>query len=612
MKRIGKSILQQCYLGVRNTSIFARLLVAFLFVIILPSMFLINFIYKRIENEFYTTGINYIYQNLDVAGQKTYDKILDYEQLAKQLVDQSQVEKRIEQGAAKSELENLLYDMMEEEAFYNILMVSDKEYYRPVSGEGSIKGNPVVSLNKLRSSQVYKKSMSSGNTINWFNTKSQNDMYYGSDKKNSYLGNYVTMTYKITAKGETQALLVFNITVQKFSGLANISKLYGQDLFLADKNGILINLSNDFSYRNYPSSIWDDLYQNESTIYQISLSDKDTLFVTKKLGKNDWYVVSILKKEKLMKVSYDVRNIILIVVAVTTVISLIICALVTFSISYPLDRFKKAMSRFAKEDFYMEYEDTGKDQIAQASHIFQGMVNRIRILAANQVESQRQISMEQLKQKEMYVSALQMQINPHFLYNMLDLIRWNIVHLEKGNGRISRMMSGYSNLLRYNIKIGEGYATIAEELEHVEKYIKLLELLYEKEIDLKVMDNHISPEQYKIGKLFFQPVIENTIIHGKINTMEQPFIQIALYKKDNMLCIDILNNGKPISGEKAQEVNRQFQEEYSRQTSVGLLNVNQRIKLLFGEEYGMEIGEKEGLVCVTMTLPALEEYEGGA
>ena len=253
--------------------------------------------------------------------------------------------------------------------------------------------------------------------------------------------------------------------------------------------------------------------------------------------------------------------------------ALLICLVVTLSISYPLRRLKYAMSEYAQKDFYTKYEDMGNDQIAQVGSIFKSMVDRIRMLAREQVKNEKKISEEKMKQKEMYLSALQMQINPHFLYNMLDLVRWNIINMEHVNGRrVSRMISGYSEMLRYNIKLGDSYAKLWEELFCTKKYVKLLELLYDKKIDLSISCDEKARECL-VAKLLLQPVIENTITHGKIHLLELPVIKIYVVTDEEEITISILNNGEIVDEDKVR-VNGQVVSLVLRRKARGFFHIS--------------------------------------
>lgn len=623
MKVLNKSF-TGIYKLLRKTSIFKRLLVSFLVVIICPSIILINFIYWVIEAEFYETGINYVYQNLDITSQKIYTELKAYEQLGKDierdrvflkaLEENQRLLKESQEGAkensqeayqeSKTYINNYLYEKAKFLDIAQLSLMTEKDYFEPIDINNKGLGGKLIDINYFKQSKVYKDAMASPNQLNWNNTIDENDMYCSRVRENIYLGNYITLTYKIGDKGQNiKALLVVNINVSALSGLANINKLYNQDLFLIDDTGIITYLSPYYNYYNFPIAIWEEIINQKNEINEYKIQGKDTLFVTQEIGKSNWAIVSIIYKDRFLQSAYDIKKIIIGVTFIMSLVSLGICIIVTYSISYPLKRFQEAMNQFAKEDFYIEYKDEGKDQITEVSNIFQGMVKRIRRLVGKQIKNEIAIKEEKLKQKEMHVNALQMQINPHFLYNMLDLIRWHTIHLEEGNGKVSQMIRGFSNMLRYNIKLGEGYATIEEEINYIKKYLELIQILYDKQIALSIHKENIPIEKIYINKLLFQPIIENTVVHGKISTVDNPLVEIKILIQEEQLIMDISNNGNCIEEERIAYINQVLEQEDDQHKSIGLKNVNQRIKLLFGEQYGLRLSKENEKINVRIRLP---------
>lgn len=601
MKKVSWKLLIKLYALIRKTPIFIRLLSGFLTVILITGIFMTNYIYKETESQFYTTGINYIYENLDNTVQRTYNKLRSYEnQIENLLADSRFISSILGEAPDGLRIEQYLNDWSASMDIESLLVVTDNQYWAADSGID------FVDIDSFRASRIYKETIESAERTRWFNTIKENDVYYANSQRNSYLGNYITLAGKI---GEKDGIIVAVMDIARISGLASTNKLYSQDLFLADSSGMMTYLSADYTYRNYPEKVFLNAVENGDNLYETDIEGEQTIFIPQKIGRGDWYVVSVVLKDNLLKSSHKVQRVILIISVIAIGVSLLICFIVTMSISYPLNRLKRAMSEYAQKDFYTEYQDTGSDQIAQASGIFQSMVKRIRLLAKAQVQAQEKIGEARLKQREMYLSALQMQINPHFLYNMLDLIRWNIVRLENGNGRISRMISGFSGMLRYNIKLGDTYAKLSDELEYAVKYLKLLELLYDKKINFEVNCDDDKVKQCLVAKLLLQPVIENTITHGRIHTMDKPVIKIFIENKDGQVCISVFNNGKIVDETKAEQMNRVFKENNNDYARVGLGNVNRRIKLLFGADYGLSIAVRDSMTCVTMTLPMIYSEE---
>ncbi|MDO4444073.1 MAG: histidine kinase [Bacillota bacterium] len=614
IKKHMKKIAFNLYVMIRKVPIFGRLMIGFVSVIVITGIIMTHYIYKQTEKQFYTTGISYIYENLDNTVQRTYVQLRDYETQVENIAADYERFCQINSSISKTEVGQYLCEKKREMSVEGLFVLTENELYTPLDQEGKPEGIEFTDVEKFKESKIYQDACVNTEKLQWFNTLTENDLFYANEKHNSFLGNFITMTCRIGDYGETKGLVIMVMDIARISGIASTNKLYNQDLFLADSNGIITYLSRDYIYRDYPENVFEKAALKEGEILTESIGGRKTVFVSQPIDRGDWYVVSVVIEKNLMKNSLQLQAIVVTISIVTIVVSLLICFVVTVSISYPLNRLQNAMKNYAQQDFSTQYEDIGNDQIAMASKVFKSMAGRINDLAQEQLKTQAVINEEKLKQKEMYISALQMQINPHFLYNMLDLIRWHIVRLEKGNGRISRMVSGYSGMLRYNIKIGDTYTKLENELAYIEKYVGLLELLYDKKIKIEVFCEKEEIKQCLVAKLLLQPVVENTITHGKINLLDEPLIRIDISKKENIVFLKVYNNGKVIDEETAKTLTDSFVENDRKYTRVGLGNVNRRIKLLFGEEYGMKIYSQDEMTCVEMVFPDVSEntLEGGS
>lgn len=614
IKKHMKKIAFNLYVMIRKVPIFGRLMIGFVSVIVITGIIMTHYIYKQTEKQFYTTGISYIYENLDNTVQRTYVQLRDYETQVENIAADYERFCQINSSISKTEVGQYLCEKKREMSVEGLFVLTENELYTPLDQEGKPEGIEFTDVEKFKESKIYQDACVNTEKLQWFNTLTENDLFYANEKHNSFLGNFITMTCCIGDYGETKGLVIMVMDIARISGIASTNKLYNQDLFLADSNGIITYLSRDYIYRDYPGNVFEKAALKEGEILTESIGGRKTVFVSQPIDRGDWYVVSVVIEKNLMKNSLQLQAIVVTISIVTIVVSLLICFVVTVSISYPLNRLQNAMKNYAQQDFSTQYEDIGNDQIAMASKVFKSMAGRINDLAQEQLKTQAVINEEKLKQKEMYISALQMQINPHFLYNMLDLIRWHIVRLEKGNGRISRMVSGYSGMLRYNIKIGDTYTKLENELAYIEKYVGLLELLYDKKIKIEVFCEKEEIKQCLVAKLLLQPVVENTITHGKINLLDEPLIRIDISKKENIVFLKVYNNGKVIDEETAKTLTDSFVENDQKYTRVGLGNVNRRIKLLFGEEYGMKIYSQDEMTCVEMVFPDVSEntLEGGS
>ncbi len=199
------------------------------------------------------------------------------------------------------------------------------------------------------------------------------------------------------------------------------------------------------------------------------------------------------------------------------------------------------------------------------------------------------------------ICALQTQINPHFLFNTLEAIGNAAALLMKGDNKVTEMIYSLGLLMRISLA-GENYLVpLEEELEHVELYVKLMDFRFRGRIRMH-MEIPEELKSEKIVKLTLQPLIENAIQHGLAHKRSQADIWIKGEKDSDKNYIHVIDNGKGISEEKLLSLQESLKEAViGSGKHIGLRNVNQRLKLVFGEEYGLTIKRAEGGgLCVTI------------
>lgn len=213
--------------------------------------------------------------------------------------------------------------------------------------------------------------------------------------------------------------------------------------------------------------------------------------------------------------------------------------------------------------------------------------------------------MRQLNEHQMMV--LQSQISPHFLFNTLEVINLKAMMLNGLDNEVSEMISDLSKLLRIGLESKEQLFTIRNELEHVKLYIGIMKLRYYDKFDVVFdVDNELLG--CKICKITLQPLVENAISYGIKMMSQNGTIKISGRKDGDLVYMEVADNGVGMTDERLEEIRKRINsEEFFRTESIGLQNVNRRIKLLFGEEYGIEIDRNEsGGITVRMTIPYIK------
>ena len=251
------------------------------------------------------------------------------------------------------------------------------------------------------------------------------------------------------------------------------------------------------------------------------------------------------------------------------------------------------MSKVRDGNFNTTIYDADKDEIGELSKSFNKMLNRINSLINEVYIQDLVVKNLELKRKEAELQALQSQINPHFLFNTVESIRMNV--LKNGDVETSEILQSFGKLLRKSIEWKSHSISLAKEMELVESYVKIQKFRYRNRFNYEI---NISSELSKtiIPKFIIQPIVENAINHGLEMKKKNGVLSIYACRISDNLKIVIRDNGMGIKAERLRELNDLINDAENSNTSssIGLRNVNQRIKLLYGNNYGLAFSSKLG------------------
>lgn len=254
------------------------------------------------------------------------------------------------------------------------------------------------------------------------------------------------------------------------------------------------------------------------------------------------------------------------------------------NITYRIIKLINYTKKVEKGDLDFQIEVEKNDEIGFLIKAFNKMTFRLNELINKTYKLE-------IREKEAQFKALQAQISPHFLYNALDTINWSLI--ENGDFKTSATLGALSEILRYSIDDFEKNVSINKEIKQVDNYLRIQKSRFEDRFNYSVnIDEDILNE--KIPKLLLQPLVENAVVHGVENFKTGGSIKVNGYSIGNKIIIEISDNGAGINSSKLKELNRRFNEKIEdnnkyKTSHIGLLNVNERIKLVYGNEYCMEI-----------------------
>jgi len=303
-----------------------------------------------------------------------------------------------------------------------------------------------------------------------------------------------------------------------------------------------------------------------------------------------WKIVGIIPVDQIISDSYKLSMTIFVIGLICILLSAMLSKLISVSLTKPINILINAAKQVSKGDFNAKAIVYSKDEIGVLADNFNKMVSNTSVLMGKIVD-------EQKKKREYELELMQSQLNPHFLYNTLESIS-GLARLGK-NEDIIKTVNDLAIFYKGVLSRGDSIISIEEELSIIKHYIDIQNVRYRGKFkyELKVAEDIY---KYCILKLTLQPLIENSICHG-LREKKAGKLIIDGYMKDEKIYLSITDDGIGIKNESVEKL---LSKENNK--SFGLRSVNERIKLFFGDEYGLKIQSVYGkYTTVTVTLPAI-------
>ncbi|MFC5451485.1 cache domain-containing sensor histidine kinase [Paenibacillus aestuarii] len=318
-----------------------------------------------------------------------------------------------------------------------------------------------------------------------------------------------------------------------------------------------------------------------------------------------WTIMEMVPLATLLQDTITMRNYTILISSVCLLLAALSIIAVAFRITNPISQLRNLMRKVVLGDLEVSIPIRSRDEIGQLSQSFNIMVSKLSDLGYRLYESE-------IREKNSQISALQSQINPHFLYNTLGSIS---MYAEiQGNKEVVKMTNNLSRLLRYSINSQQSQVPLNMEIEHVKGYMAIQQIRFEDKINFEV---HVEPEllSYSVIRFILQPIVENSIVHGIEKGNGYGTIILTGKKQDENMLITISDDGAGMSAARLQSLlDKKLAPPPTEGTGGhGLMNVHRRIALRYGPQYGLKIESKLGQgTLISLTLPLIEaDQEGG-
>lgn len=393
-------------------------------------------------------------------------------------------------------------------------------------------------------------------------------------------------------------------------------KLY-KDILQENDNGheIIVAAANGEQIAAYRSEAQDreengelvsSLLQNGETtgMWEMDVHGRKSLVAWEKDARSGIIVVEVLPVSELGNEKMMVLQTVLMIFAGCISLGWLLSFIFTRQVKKPIDRLVDHIGKVAAGDFTQDAAIETGDEIGVIGKTVNTMSGQIKELMEQKVEDEKEKSGLELK-------MLQAQINPHFLYNTLDSIKW-IAVVQKNSG-IVKVVSALSGLLKNMAKGYDEQVTVQKELDFLKDYVTIEKIKYAERFDIEIQVEEPRLYRAKTIKLTLQPLIENAIFSGIEPSGRSGMITVHIFAGEESLYMVIRDNGVGIPPEKLKDIWKESGNTIGdRMSSIGLVNVDKRIKLTYGEQYGISIeSEVDKFTEVTVRMPLIFEEDGG-
>lgn len=311
--------------------------------------------------------------------------------------------------------------------------------------------------------------------------------------------------------------------------------------------------------------------------------------------KTGWTIVGVVYTSELVKNEQTVKLMYTGIALALIIMASMIAFFMSNNITKPIKQLQLAMKNIQTGNFQpVQIELDGENEIASLNQSFNRMTEHIDELI-------RKNRREQEEKQKSEMKALQSQINPHFLYNTLDSIIW-MIETEDAEDAIE-MTSLLAKFFRQSIGNSEIYVTIGQELEYTRNYLLIQQMRYRDKVSFDIQVNQDILDCY-IVKLVLQPLVENALYHGLKYKVGQGSIKIIGYRLDGNLVIKVSDDGVGMDQDTLKNLFRAKERSVHCRGGVGMSNVQERLQLYYGAEYGIQIDSETNVgTTVTITIP---------
>lgn len=598
-KRYGQLLL--------NSNLKSKLLWVYFILILLPMGYFTIFTHMRVSNvleEQTLTVAQKNFEDIHAVTQRTISEldsmleILTQDELVYQIASLNPIDyPLIMQYTKTQQLATSFYNLQKTSSTDRIRLYVDNDFIY------SQENRYIFSLDSVRNSGWYKKLHYSGNNTMWFSP----DDFNAQAEDDTQWFTSVRMIYDPDSILTPLAILRVDISADSFNKLFQATPVTENSNTLLLKNNIpLLHSGEDI----LSSTAYDDFKMFnglETDKWNILDIDSKKCYIrTKEIGTFGWLLATSIPFDDIFSVTSSLGVEMLFTMLAVGIFAYFVAFMISNSSLLRITRLAHSMELVKNGNLDVRISVKGTDEIGQLMDGFNQMMEKIDALATEKYENGRQIKGLELK-------ALQAQINPHFLYNSLDLI--NCVAIQNEVPEITLMVNALAKFYKLSLNSGCDVIALKDEFMHSRLYIQIQNIRFQNRIQAQ-WDIDESLLNCGVIKIILQPIIENAIIHGIFERQDKSgIIKISCVNENDVIVIRISDNG---IGMDEETVFRNFvKNDFAQASSVnggyGIRNIQDRLRLIYGVKYGIECKSILGQgTTVTLKIPFVKENNTGS
>lgn len=464
-------------------------------------------------------------------------------------------------------------------------------------------GRYLYSMDKAKKSTWYSERNEIGYSGKWYWNSLDEQVRIG---YSDYFSEKNMASYVIPVKISNDLTGIFEIVIPMRMLLSELySNNKNSDVFMMDANGVIYGLDSNGKYAGITKNELEKIAKTESFfeddqdlyVCKCIWNGEPTLLTAERNPRTNVYVMKILSMEKqYQKMFIELFGLIVLESVIVLVLYLVISRIVG-KLLRDFDVFSSCIKEVEKGNLNVRIPVLSQLEVNDMAIEYNKMLCKVTELMDTAVRREVMV-------KEAQIRSLEKQINSHFLYNVLDAIR--MMAEVKGIYNVSDALLALARMFRYNLKVESHYVLLQEEITYLENYLKLCNIRYDYYITLS---ENITDEvrNLKVPKIILQPIAENSIVHGLDELAEDTTIYLKVYQKENVAYIEMTDMGKGMDEAELQNVRGTVTfgggGEHST-NGIGLHNIHERIQLMYGSEYGVEVySKKQCYTKIVLKIP---------